>query len=341
MAKTQENLLKEESNESTPGTKRLRLHAIISYVIGIFFLGLLIGYVSGMSDVPIVATLLPLLFGLISAGTGLYILRSQLTSKSSLLKLSVLAYSLVALSVSVYLGSVYGINIRTGSSYNDFIPFAEAKVGTEKVGIGAGDPFTNVELIILRSKLKLAGAQPSEIDRILYLMSNNANSSSVIAQKDSLQYVAIQQLDQAIIVIGRLTADRKTSMGDSSKFGNRDVENRLYYLKKKLIEIRPLVSYYRSNVQTYNYSIGENIESVLNQLNTILADSESLNELGQKQGVDVAILNTLYNTFSLLYQLSSLGVFDMEKLNELLDKFNISDDESNDRSFYRSLSPIR
>ncbi len=44
------------------------------FYVGIILMALMIGLLSGVSESPVVATLLPLLFGLITAGGNLYVL---------------------------------------------------------------------------------------------------------------------------------------------------------------------------------------------------------------------------------------------------------------------------
>jgi hypothetical protein len=76
--------------------------------------GLAIGYVTGLSETPVIGTLLPLLFTAVTGGIGYIAIRRPSTSKR-------IGLSLALLSLFLIIGDTWGIALRTGLALRDFV----------------------------------------------------------------------------------------------------------------------------------------------------------------------------------------------------------------------------
>jgi hypothetical protein len=90
------------------------------YSAGFALLGGAIGYMAGASQTPVVATLLPLLFGLIGGAGGIYLARADLSRHATHVRLIAIGKSLAAFVVLLLIGSVLGTSLRTGVGLRDF-----------------------------------------------------------------------------------------------------------------------------------------------------------------------------------------------------------------------------
>lgn len=84
------------------------------FPIGFGTTGLLIGFVAGLSQTPVVGTLIPLLFTFIGGGSGLIVVRKPEHSRQVGVALASLAFMCIA-------GSIWGIHLREGLPVQCFV----------------------------------------------------------------------------------------------------------------------------------------------------------------------------------------------------------------------------
>jgi hypothetical protein len=76
--------------------------------------GLLIGLVAGLSETPVVGTLIPLLFTIIGGGSGFFVVKRPEQSRQ-------VGVALVSLASMCILGSIWGIHLRQGVPIKCFV----------------------------------------------------------------------------------------------------------------------------------------------------------------------------------------------------------------------------
>jgi len=82
--------------------------AVIWYVLGCAGTGFLVGYFAGLSESPVVATTMPLLFALLGGSGGLYVARADLRAEETVLRVRLLGISLAAFAFACAIGGSYG-----------------------------------------------------------------------------------------------------------------------------------------------------------------------------------------------------------------------------------------
>ncbi|MFC1573099.1 sulfite exporter TauE/SafE family protein [Candidatus Eisenbacteria bacterium] len=149
------------------------------YMLGFALLGGAVGAFAGLSHSPVIATLLPLLFGLVGGAGGLYLARAQFNEPHTALRLRTLGRGISLFVVFAVVGSVYGISIRTGGSIGSFLPsslLASKKPGPSLIdGISTLDE--TIELMMLRARIRALGAAPSEEAAVLQEAANRISDS--------------------------------------------------------------------------------------------------------------------------------------------------------------------
>jgi hypothetical protein len=137
------------------------------YLIGMLMVGLTAGFFAGMSKTPVVAVLLPLLFALIGGAGGLYLATAPLDSEIGLMRLRLIGKGLSGLSVACLLGVLFGISVRVLTTLSPL----------KQTVLGLKDPAEALEVLALRSRLRLLGA--SETDEAAILRRATDASSEV------------------------------------------------------------------------------------------------------------------------------------------------------------------
>ncbi len=176
--------------------------ALTVYTLGFTALGLALGMLAGWSASPVVATLLPILFGVIGATGGFALTRSNLSADRVLgLGLAIALFS----TASVF-GALLGVSMRTGRSVLSLLPSLET---SEPDGLIQLWPADVMVLLELQEKL---GA--SSISR----RTQRALLNQVVAvlqrdRKEPLQTVH-SELDATIAVL-RKDAELATVLKDS------------------------------------------------------------------------------------------------------------------------------
>lgn len=90
------------------------------YLAGLTLVGIAVGYFAGLSESPVVATLIPLFFSLLGGSSGLLLLRATPHDPLSVQRLGISGVALALFAVSCVVASAYAISVRTGAGLNAF-----------------------------------------------------------------------------------------------------------------------------------------------------------------------------------------------------------------------------
>ncbi|MBN1210178.1 MAG: hypothetical protein JXB05_35325 [Myxococcaceae bacterium] len=166
--------------------------------LGFAVVGAATGLFAGMSQSPVVAALLPLLFGLLGGAGGLFIAKMDLHSPVAQERIRVMGSSIVAFMVLCMLGSIWGLSRRTGQAPTAFFTWS-APDPISVTGLAQRDAAMNLQLVLLRSRLQALGATPAEQAAILQAVAaapkTQERTLGVVAQaaltplKEAAQYL--------------------------------------------------------------------------------------------------------------------------------------------------------
>ncbi len=163
----------DKSVESPPKESTMSA-AIRWYWAGMGTVGLAIGFFAGMSASPIVATLLPLLFGLLGGASGLFISRADTELKDTHFKTKALGVSFIFFSVPLLLSSVYGVLIRTQNPISELVPtFHSSEEVASFATIPEGESAKRMfEMVEVRARMVALGATKEEQKWVLRAMND-------------------------------------------------------------------------------------------------------------------------------------------------------------------------
>jgi hypothetical protein len=204
------------------------------HAVGFGCLGLAIGVLGGLSRSPVVATLLPLLFGLVSGASGVYVARAELTSNAGRARLAELGKVLTIFSLAVVAGSLYGVLLRTGAPASALIPHssleepARFEAGT---GISLED---RLRLVGMRTRLRLLGAEKAEQERILTLLAARLEEPRDDSHMEPLVAKLADAVDQLIEALGaKLPGDAGEEPPDEIQSLKTSLANGLALLREE------------------------------------------------------------------------------------------------------------
>lgn len=126
--------------------------SVFWYIIGIGFIGIAVGYFVALSNSPVIATLIPLIFGLLGGSSGLLLVRINSNEESSYTKLKYIGISFIVFSVAVISSSWYALEISSRHTN-----FSEYSLSIEDI-----KPDFTLDLLVLRKKMQLLGATSHE-----------------------------------------------------------------------------------------------------------------------------------------------------------------------------------
>lgn len=148
------------------------MRGIPLFLAGAACLAIVLGYLVGASNSPVVATALPLLFAVIGGAGGFHVLRSDPAQPAFHEQLRLFGGLLLAFSVSFFAGLNYGIAVRSDEGVAALSPRNVSKPLTH-----LDDPAERRQFILLRAKLRMLGATEAEIERLAALMANEARAA--------------------------------------------------------------------------------------------------------------------------------------------------------------------
>ena len=216
---------KSHNEESCKSYAKVRFRALLWYGLSLALLGFCAGAFSGLSRNPVVNVLLPLLFGLIGGASGLYLARINYESPDDLRKISVMGRMLSVFLLFLLAGAFYGILIRTGTPFYLFVPHDSQKISLKfqiPDNLTAKD---EVELILLRYRLNMIGADIEEQNSVL------TKVGQVLLNKDRAFLLALEEIIEKIKTNYNLLAKLPPIKNDDER--NRIITK----YKKNLIDV--------------------------------------------------------------------------------------------------------
>lgn len=145
---------------SGPFSRQLR-----PYTAGFALIGFTLGVFAGWSSTPVVATILPLIFGLLGGAGGLYLAQADLGSPRT----RILGVTMSLFAGLTLLGACIGVSMRTRTGIVDMMP----RLLTAPVlpTVAQTSPMVDVDarlaLAVLRARLVTLAVPPPERDQIL------------------------------------------------------------------------------------------------------------------------------------------------------------------------------
>jgi hypothetical protein len=194
------------------------------FLISFSLTGFAAGYFTGMSESPVVATLLPLLFGLIGGGGVIFLVKADLSQSVSRGRVRVLAAAAAVFALACMSGAVFGSSARSGVGLEDYLPTwtgrgmktAEAmkKMATQEA----------VNYFVLKTKLQALGASDEEAKQILDRAAQINSQRRALDPKSlttTLEKVARVEED-----LQKLTAIKPTTEEETAFIRNVSIANR-------------------------------------------------------------------------------------------------------------------
>src|SRR3954468_8421022 len=142
------------------------------YLAGFASVGLLVGFFAGLSDSPVVSTLLPLILATIGGTGGLYLASFKSSSAADSARLGLVGKALGLFTLACVLAACYGISIRKDAKVASFVPgFRERAVsGGPPPPLPTNPELTGDQLVSLaatRAQLDILGVPGPEQSRVL------------------------------------------------------------------------------------------------------------------------------------------------------------------------------
>jgi hypothetical protein len=138
----------------TEELKKTALWHIISFTI----IGMAVGFMSGASNSPIVATVLPLFFALIAGGGGVYLIKADIESKKKIWFQGLIAKSLTALFGSFVIALIIGIYVRMALPQTEKMDISKYTPQT-----ALNNPQAHLSWALHRAKLSALGLSEQDI----------------------------------------------------------------------------------------------------------------------------------------------------------------------------------
>ncbi len=112
----------ENNNVGKTDNKRAEEAAMRWYLAGLVVTGVAIGFFAGLSESPVAATLLPLLFTLIAGASGFHFFRADVATRAGASRLRLAGIALISFMAACMLSSAYTVMVRTGARWADWVP---------------------------------------------------------------------------------------------------------------------------------------------------------------------------------------------------------------------------
>lgn len=132
--------------------------ALLVYAFAVAALGAVIGFFAVLSDSPIVAVLLPLLFGLIAGASGIYVSRTDISQRAGRRHLGYLGACIIMFLVGLLGAAVPTLLYRIAPLTPDL---------ARRAAFSGNDAQLMLDLVELRRVSALLGVSDDERDRIL------------------------------------------------------------------------------------------------------------------------------------------------------------------------------
>lgn len=168
----------------------------IWFLVGLSSLGLAVGYFVGFSASPVIGVLLPLLFGLIGGGSGIYLSRADFDLEKSRQQIRLIGQTCTVFSVSIIISSATVLVIKSSSG-----PVSD----NFKSYIENSSPHDALNFLALRRTLEILGASKSESDNILLTVST---PQAIEPDSDSKIITFLEDIGKlSAILLSKITTD--------------------------------------------------------------------------------------------------------------------------------------
>lgn len=220
------------------------------YPIGMATLGWAVGWTVGLANTPLVASTLPLVFGLAAGGAGVYLSRANLAEPIDRGRFAVLGASMLLFAVSTVNGVLQGLADRAARD-RAAAPAEAAEVAEAPAQAPAGeghsaapgrelvdfplseDPAEAIEALVLRRQLAAVGATVEEQRHVLMALAlerlDGPDPASAAAEVR-----AELDVDLAIVRAGLTAAASSGPLGDSAAW--RRAEEQLLAVDRSPLE---------------------------------------------------------------------------------------------------------
>lgn len=139
----------------------------VLFLISYTATGFAAGYFTGMSESPVVATLLPLLFGLIGSGGVILLVKADLSQSGSPGRVRVLATAGAVFALACMFGAVFGSSVRSGVGLENYLPTWKGRGPKTTEAMQKMPTQEAVSYFVLKTKLQALGASDEETKQIL------------------------------------------------------------------------------------------------------------------------------------------------------------------------------
>lgn len=135
---------------------------VLSYLL----IGLLVGYLTGSSNSPVVGMVISSVFTLIGGAGGIYLLNVGVGKRESVFKLKILGMSISGFVLTCIIGIALGIASRSPLGWKALYP--NTSISLQDIPTTANVKTADgIELVMLRRKLVLLGASEEEVNRLV------------------------------------------------------------------------------------------------------------------------------------------------------------------------------
>jgi len=148
---------------------RKKYFVFVLYIAGLSSIGFVAGFFAGGSSSPVVGVALPLIFGLISGATGIYVTKSDMSNEIEMDKLGTVGVSLLFFSSMLWFGALNGTSSRTGKSITSLLTPSNSDISAITSSSTATEALA---LSLLKSRMQSLGIDNKSIEAVLVIASD-------------------------------------------------------------------------------------------------------------------------------------------------------------------------
>ncbi len=172
-------------------------------VVAYCLIGVLVGYLTGASNSPVVGVVIPAIFTLIGGAGSVYLLNMDFKIKESAFKFKIIGISTSFFVLTFIIGLLVGVATRSPYGWAAIFPRSTVKI--DEIAVDEiGETKDNIELILLRRKLQMLGATESEVNKIVVLARKEFNNKEKYKTAKALIDSAINDVEQMRTLFDKL-----------------------------------------------------------------------------------------------------------------------------------------
>ena len=192
--------------------KNFEIASIVWLTVGTSLMATFIGVTAGMSQSPVVATLLPLLFAAIGGAGGFYVLRADLSDTLTIQRLKYFGILASFFAIFGGIGCISGIYFRTGVNIkNVSLGINNSNVPEKNYYI---DPLVGLELGVLRHRMNALDMTFSEQTVILESARERLEQRTIT----STMYKVLQ----SVVIASESVQDFAASIAQDTSYSKKD-----------------------------------------------------------------------------------------------------------------------